>query len=54
MCPKDVKEQMMIRLDGIGKNYESLKAKAVSHTFYKAEQNLGGQESLTCLCRSTT
>ena len=24
-CPKDVKEQMMMRLDEIGENYENLK-----------------------------
>ena len=25
ICPKDVKEQMMMRLDEIGENYENLK-----------------------------
>ena len=31
MCPKDVKEQVMMRLDEIGENYENLRAK-VCHT----------------------
>ena len=29
VCPKDVKEQMMRRLDEIGENCENLKAKVV-------------------------
>ena len=31
MCPKDVKEQMMMKLDEIAVNYENFKAK-VLHT----------------------
>ena len=44
ICPKDVKEQMMMRLDEIGENYEILKAK-VSYTTNnnKTEQTRGGQ-----------
>ena len=32
ICSKDVKEQMMMRLDEIGENFENLKAKVVSYT----------------------
>ena len=38
ICPKDVKEQMLMRLDEIGENYENLKAKVISHTTNKAKQ----------------
>ena len=38
ICPKDVKEQMLLRLDEIGGNYENfIKAKVISFTSNKAE-----------------
>ena len=43
ICPKDVKEQMLMRLDEIGENCENLKAKVISHTTNNAEQAGGGQ-----------
>ena len=44
ICPKDVKEQMMMmRLDEIGEN---LKAKVVSYTTNKTEQTRGGQKEM--------
>ena len=46
VCPKDVKEQMMMRLDGIGENYENLKAMAVSYETNKTEQARGGQKEM--------
>ena len=45
ICPKDVKEQMLMRLDEIGENYENLKAKVVSYTSNKAEQSRGQKET---------
>ena len=42
--PKDVKEQMLMRLDEIGENYENVKAKVVSDTTNKAEQARGVQK----------
>ena len=36
ICPRDVKEQMLLRLDEIGENYENLKAKVISYTTNKA------------------
>ena len=44
ICTKDVKEQMLMRLDEIGENCENLKAKVVSYTTNKAEQARGGQK----------
>ena len=44
--PKDVKEQMMMRLDEMGENYENLKAKVVSYTTNKTEQTRGGQKEM--------
>ena len=38
ICPKDVKEQMVMRLDEIGENYENLEAKVASYTTNEAEQ----------------
>ena len=39
ICPKDVKEQMMMmRLDENGENYENMLAKVVSYTINKTEQ----------------
>ena len=35
ICPKDVKEQRVMRLDEIGENHENLKAKVVSYTTNK-------------------
>ena len=46
MCLKDVKEQMMMRLDEIGENFENLKAKVVSYTTNKIEQARGGQKEM--------
>ena len=43
ICPKDVREQMMLRLDEIGDNNENLKAKVMSYTTNKTEQTRGGQ-----------
>ena len=30
ICPKDVKEQILLRLDEVGENYENLKVKVRS------------------------
>ena len=38
ICPKDVKEQMLSRLDEVGENYENLKVTVISYTSDKAEQ----------------
>ena len=46
ICPKDVKEQMMMRLDEIGDKYENLKAEVVSYTTNKTEQARGGQKEM--------
>ena len=45
ICPKDVKEQMLLRLDEVGKNYENLKVKVISYTSNKAEQSRGQKET---------
>ena len=42
--PKEVKEQMKMRLDEIGENYETLRAKVVSYTTNEAEHNRGGKK----------
>ena len=42
-CPKDVMEQMLMRLYEIGENCENLKAKVIYCTTNKAEQARGGQ-----------
>ena len=47
ICPKDVKEQMLMRLDETGENQENLKAKVISYTTNKAEQARGGQRDKT-------
>ena len=44
ICPRDVKEQMLTRLDEIGENHENLKAKVVSYTTIKTEQARGPRE----------
>ena len=44
ICPKDVKEQMMMMLDKICEIDENLKAKVVSYTTNKSEQARGGQK----------
>ena len=44
ICPRDVKEQILMRLDDIGENYENLKAKVVSYTTNKTKQARGGQQ----------
>ena len=47
ICPKDVKEQMMMmRLDENGENYENMLAKVVSYTTNKTEQTRGGQKEM--------
>ena len=46
ISPEDVKEQMMMRLDEIGENYESLTAKVASHTTNKNEQKRGVQKEM--------
>ena len=45
ICPKDVKEQMLLRLDEVGENYENLKVKVISYTSSKAEQSRGQKET---------
>ena len=45
ICPKDVKEQMSLRLDEVGENYENLKVKVRSYTTKKAEQARGQKET---------
>ena len=44
ICPQDVKEQMLMRLNEIGENYENLKAKVIFYTTNKAEKARGGQK----------
>ena len=44
ICPKNVKEQMLLRLDEVGERYENLKGKVISHTPNKAEQSRGQKE----------
>ena len=46
ICPKAVKEQMMIWLDEIGENHENLKAKVVPYTTNKTEQTRGEQKKM--------
>ena len=45
ICPKDVTEQMFLRLDEVGENYENLKVKVISYTSNKAEQARGQKET---------
>ena len=45
ICPKDVKEQMLLRLDEVAENYENLKVKVISYTSNKAEQSRGQKET---------
>ena len=45
ICPKDVKEQMLLRLDEVGENCENLKVKVISYTSNKAEQSRGQKET---------
>ena len=40
-CPKNVKEQMLMRLDEIGEKYENIKAVVVSHATNKTEDARG-------------
>ena len=47
ICPKDVKEQMSLRLHEVGENYENLNVKVISYTTNKAEQARGGQRETT-------
>ena len=47
ICPKDVREHMMVRLDEIGENYENFKAKVVACTTNKTEQARGGQKEMS-------
>ena len=35
ICPKDVKEQMLLRVDEVAENYENLKVKVISYTSKK-------------------
>eukprot|EP00974_Lingulodinium_polyedra_P022643 2187174-Lingulodinium_polyedra.AAC.1 len=41
ICPKDRKEQMLMRLDEIGEDYEALKNKVTSYATNKVEQSKG-------------
>ena len=45
ICPKDVKEQKLLRLDEVGENYENLKVKVISCTSNTAEQSRGQKET---------
>ena len=45
ICPKDVKEDILLRLDEVGENYENLKVKVISYTSNKAEQSRGQKET---------
>ena len=49
ICPKDAKEQMMMRLDEIGENYDNLKSKVVSHTTNKPSKR--EEDRTRCMCR---
>ena len=49
LCPRDVKEQMMMRLDGIGENYENLKARVVSYTTKRLSKR--EEDRHICMCR---
>ena len=42
LCPKEVKEQVYLRIDEIGEDYELLKAKVVGWISNKVEQERGG------------
>ena len=42
MCPREVKDQMLLKLDDIGENYEQLKNKVISYTTNRVEQNRSG------------
>ena len=46
MCSKDVKDQMMMKLDEVAVNYENFKAKVMSKTTNKTEQIRGGQKEM--------
>ena len=46
ICPKDFKEQMLLRLDEVGGNYENLKVKVISYTSNKSEQARGQKETV--------
>ena len=46
MCPKDVKEQMTMKVGGIGENHENFKAKVVSYTTNKSEQARRGHKEM--------
>ena len=43
MCPEDLKDQMLMRLDEIGENHETLKTKVTSYSSNKEEQSCVGQ-----------
>ena len=45
ICPKDVKKQMLLRLDEVGENHENLKAKVISYTSNMPEQSRGQKET---------
>ena len=45
ICPQDMKEQMLLRLDEVGENYENLKVKVTSYTSNKAEESRGQKET---------
>ena len=46
ICPKDAKEEMMMKHDEIGENYENLILKVVSYTTNNTEQARGGQKKM--------
>ena len=54
ICPKDVKEQMLLRLDEVGENYENLKVKVISYTSNKAETVARSEGNSECRWSSTT
>ena len=43
MCPEDVKDQMLMRPDKIGENYQNLKTKVISNSSNKAEADTSGR-----------
>ena len=49
ICPKEVKEQMRMRLDEIGENYETLKAKVVSYCRWKWITSLAASQRVKAL-----
>ena len=49
ICPKDVKEQIMMRLDAIGENNENLHAEVVSYTTQPARPSKHEEDRKRCM-----